>query len=92
MNPFVALIVTVIDAYFFVVIASVVMSWLVAFDVVNMRNKFAAMIAQALFQLTEPVYQPIRRFMPNLGGIDISPVVVILALQFLRNAIIYYLG
>jgi YggT family protein len=92
MNPFVALIITVIDAYFFVVIASVVMSWLVAFDVVNMRNKFAAMIAQALFRLTEPVYQPIRRFMPNLGGIDISPVVIILGLQFLRNAIIYYVG
>jgi YggT family protein len=66
-------------------IASAVLSWLIAFNVVNTRNQFVAMLADALFRLTEPALAPIRRVLPNFGGLDLSPVVLILLLFFLRN-------
>ncbi len=79
------LIATVIQLYIYVLIAAAVLSWLIAFNVVNTRNQFVAMIADALWRLTEPVLNPIRRVLPNLGGLDLSPVVLILLLIFLRN-------
>ena len=78
------LISTVIQLYIYVLIASAVLSWLIAFNVVNTRNQAVAMIAETLWRLTEPVLAPIRRFLPNFGGLDLSPVVLILLLYFLR--------
>ncbi|MBO6717326.1 MAG: YggT family protein [Rhizobiaceae bacterium] len=69
----------------FVVIASAVFSWLYAFQVVNPRNQLVASFANALYRLTEPALSPIRRFMPDLGGIDISPIVLLIILFFLEQ-------
>lgn len=76
---------TVVTLYIYVIIAGVVMSWLIAFNVVNVRNRFVYSLSSAIDQLTEPAYRRIRRFLPPLGGLDLSPVVLILGLMFLRN-------
>ena len=73
-----------LDLYSYVIIATAVMSWLIAFNVVNIRNDVVRSIWNTLVALTEPLLQPIRRFLPNFGGIDISPVILILVLYFLR--------
>ena len=78
----------VIGLYITVVIIQVVLSWLVSFNVVNTRNRFVYLVGDLLFRLTEPVLGPIRRMLPRLGGIDISPVVLILLLYFLRVLLI----
>ena len=70
---------SLITLYIYVIIAGAVMSWLIAFNVVNPYNQFVRSIWQALNAMTEPLLRPIRRWMPDLGGIDISPVVLILA-------------
>lgn len=75
---------TVVTLYVYVLIASAVLSWLVAFNVVNIRNPIVAQIGEVLYRLTEPALRPIRRIMPNLGGVDISPVILILGLFFIR--------
>jgi YggT family protein len=87
-----SLISTVIQIYIYILIAGAVLSWLIAFNVVNTRNQAVATIADALWRLTEPVLAPIRRFLPNFGGLDISPVVLILLLYFARNLLfeLYY--
>lgn len=76
---------TIIGLYTWVIIASAVMSWLVAFNVVNPRNQFVSTVGETLYRLTEPALRPIRRVLPNLGGIDISPVVLLLILFFVRS-------
>jgi len=83
---------TVIDIYIWFLIFSVILSWLVAFNIVNTNNRIVYVIGEALFRITEPALRPIRRFLPSLGGIDISPVILILALIFLRNLLFEYLG
>ena len=75
----------IIDIYVWVIILSAVLSWLVAFDVVNMRNRFVYLVGDTLNRLTEPAYRPIRRLLPDMGGLDLSPLIVILALWFLRD-------
>jgi YggT family protein len=80
----------VIDIYTWVVIASAIMSWLVAFGVVNTRNQFIRTVVDMLYRLTEPALRPIRRVMPNLGGVDISPVILLLLLFFLRSLLSEY--
>ena len=72
----------VIDIYVFLLIASVNMSWLVSFNVINTANQFVYTVGNFLHRITEPALGPIRRIVPNLGGIDISPVVLILLLWF----------
>ena len=81
---------SVIDIYTWVVIAGAIMSWLVAFGVVNVRNQFIRIIVDMLYRLTEPVLRPIRRILPNLGGVDISPVVLLLGLFFIRSLLWEY--
>jgi YggT family protein len=81
---------TIIDIYTWVVIASAIMSWLVAFGVVNLRNQFIRWIVDFLYRITEPALRPIRRFLPNLGGIDISPVILLLGLFFVRSLLWEY--
>jgi YggT family protein len=81
----------VLNLYIWLLIAAAVLSWLIAFNVVNTRNQFVAMVADFLYRITEPVLRPIRNVMPNLGGIDISPVIVILIIIFLRYVIALYI-
>ena len=78
------LIFAVIQLIIFVVIINAVLSWLIAFEVLNVRNPTIYRIVRALDAVTEPLLRPIRRFIPNLGGIDISPIVLILLLQALK--------
>jgi len=82
------LILAIIDIFFWVVIGSAVMSWLIAFNVINIRNPYVSLIWDTLMRLTEPMLAPIRRILPNMGGIDISPVILLLGLQFLRHFIV----
>jgi len=79
---------TVIQIYTWIIILYVILSWLIAFNVINTRNRFVYMVADALFRLTDPVLKPIRRIIPAVGGFDLSPVVAILLLFFIRNLII----
>jgi YggT family protein len=78
----------VLTLYVYVLIAAAVLSWLVAFNVVNPRNPFVMSVGEFLYRITEPVLRPIRNMMPNLGGIDISPVVLILFIFFIQSVII----
>jgi YggT family protein len=81
----------VIDIYIWVLIAAAVLSWLIAFNVVNTRNRFVYTLGDFLYRITEPVLRPLRSVIPNLGGIDITPVVAILILIFLQRLIFYNL-
>ncbi|MCJ2054102.1 YggT family protein [Methylobacterium sp. J-070] len=78
---------TVIQLFIYVLIASAVLSWLVAFNVVNVRNPVVAQIGEVLYRLTEPALRPIRNLLPNLGGVDISPIILILLLLFVQRLI-----
>ena len=80
----------IIDIYTWVVIASAIMSWLVAFGVVNTRNQFIHWVVDFLYKVTEPVLRPIRSILPNLGGVDISPVILLLGLFFVRSLLWEY--
>jgi YggT family protein len=84
------MIVTAISIYIWVLIASAIFSWLIAFNVLNARNQIVDRIGDFLYRVTEPALRPIRRFVPCIGGIDISPVVLILLLIFARNLIHEY--
>ncbi|MDP6708146.1 MAG: YggT family protein [Alphaproteobacteria bacterium] len=79
---------TIITIYIWIIILQVILSWLVAFKVVNTGNRVIYVIGDALYRLTEPVMRPVRKIIPSIGGFDISPVVVILLLVFIRNLII----
>ncbi|HEY3909203.1 MAG TPA: YggT family protein [Stellaceae bacterium] len=83
---------TVITIYIWLLIIQAVLSWLVAFGIVNRHNRVVAMVGDFLWRITEPVLRPIRRIVPDLGGIDISPVIVILLLYFVDNLIFEYFG
>ena len=76
-----------LNLYTWVLIASAIFSWLYAFNVINSRNQFVNAIGSFLVNVTEPALRPIRRILPNLGGIDISPVVLIIGLYFIRNLV-----
>jgi YggT family protein len=81
----------VLDLYVWLLIASAILSWLIAFNVVNTRNQFVAAVAEFLYRITEPLLAPIRSFMPNLGGLDISPIILILIIMFIQRVIQYYI-
>ncbi len=74
-----------LNLYTWILIASAIFSWLYAFNVINSSNQFVDAIGRFLYNVTEPVLRPIRRIMPNLGGIDISPIIVLLLIFFLRS-------
>jgi YggT family protein len=90
MNPFHWLVLTILDIYFWIIIATVIISWLIAFNIINGYNDFVRTIRVALARLTEPVLGPVRRLLPDLGGIDISPIIVLIGLQFVRYLYVYY--
>lgn len=83
---------TLITLYVWILIASAVLSWLVAFNVVNPHNQFVRSVGEFLWRVTEPALAPIRRLLPNLGGIDVSPVILILGLYFIRQLLFEYLA
>jgi YggT family protein len=74
-----------LNLYTWILIASAIFSWLYAFNVINSSNQFVDAIGRFLYNVTEPVLRPIRRIMPNLGGIDISPIIVLLLIFFIRS-------
>ena len=74
--------------YMYVVIAAVVFSWLIAFNVVNTRSPFVSAVGEFLYRVTDPLLRPIRNALPNLGGIDISPLILILIIMFVINVAI----
>jgi YggT family protein len=80
-----------LQLYVWILIAAAVFSWLVAFNVVNVRNPVVGMIGDFLYRITEPALRPIRNMMPDLGGIDISPVILILIIIFIRYVIALYI-
>lgn len=88
MNALIWLIDTVVTLYIWVLIAQVILSWLVTFNIVNRQQPFVRQVGLVLWRLTEPLLGPIRRLLPNLGGLDISPVILILVLHFLRILVI----
>jgi YggT family protein len=88
MVPLIGFIVLVIDLYIWVVIAGAILSWLIAFNVVNTQNRFVYSVADTLYRITDPALRPIRSVLPNLGGIDISPVILILFLLFIRDVVL----
>lgn len=72
-----------------IIIAQVIVSWLLVFNILNMSNRFVAMVANALSQITDPLLRPIRRVVPSFGGLDISPILLFLAIYFIRLVILY---
>jgi YggT family protein len=88
MHALIGFIAMVITLYIWVVIISAILSWLIAFDVVNRRNRAVYTIADSLYRLTEPALRPIRKVLPDLGGLDISPVILILGLIFIRDVVL----
>ncbi len=91
MQSFVILVDTVLELYLICVVIAVVMSWLTSFNVINTHNRFVYLVGDFLYRITEPALKPIRRFMPQLGGLDISPIILILAIYFVRNIMREYL-
>ncbi len=89
MNPFLWLVDTLITIYIWLLVASAVLSWLIVFSVVNTRNPIVHSVGDFLYRITEPALRPIRNILPNLGGIDISPVILIIGLLFLRQLIFW---
>ncbi len=79
------LLTTAITLYVWALILSAVLSWLVAFKIINTSNRFVYTIGDFLHRVTEPALRPIRRFVPYLGGVDLSPIILILALFFVRD-------
>jgi YggT family protein len=77
-----------LQLYIYILIAAAVLSWLIAFNVVNTRSPVVHGIAEFLYRITEPVLRPIRNMLPNLGGIDISPIIVILIIIFIQSVLI----
>lgn len=91
MRALLEVILIALQLYTYLIIASAILSWLVAFNVVNTRNDVVRSIWNFLDAVTEPALRPIRRILPNLGGIDISPVILILLIIFIQKLIIDYL-
>ena len=77
--------IALLDLYWWVIIIAVIISWLVGFGVINTYNQFARTVVRALHALTEPVFGPIRRIIPPMGGLDLSPLIVLFIIFFLRN-------
>lgn len=90
MTSLVILLDTVLELYIWCLLIFVVMGWLVAFRVINTHNRLVHVVNDFLYRLTEPALRPIRRVLPNLGGIDISPMVLILLIWFARNLLREY--
>src|ERR1700742_3875124 len=92
LNPIAALLIEVLEFYKWVVIAAVIASWLAAFNVINPNNQFVRAVLRALIALTEPVFRPIRKFPPPVGGLALSPLVVFFIIMALQYTIVWLDG
>ncbi len=84
-EPLIQVILIALELYVYLVVISAILSWLVAFKVVNTSNRMVYMVGDFLYRITEPALRPIRRILPNLGGIDVSPLVLILVIIFAQK-------
>jgi YggT family protein len=91
MRAILDIILIVLDLYIWLLIASAILSWLIAFNVVNTRNPVVSAIGEFLYRITEPLLRPIRNYLPNLGGLDISPIILILIIMLIERVIRYYI-
>jgi YggT family protein len=91
MRALLDVIVLLLNLYIYLLIAAAVLSWLIAFNVINTRNQFVATVGDFLYRITEPVLRPIRDMLPSFGGIDISPVILILLIILIERVIYYYI-
>jgi YggT family protein len=89
LNPIAALLIEILEIYKWVVILAVIISWLTAFNVINVHNNFVRTVLRVLLALTEPVFRPIRKVLPAVGGLDLSPIVVFVIIWFLQYTIRY---
>lgn len=89
-NPFIRLILQIIQMYEYVLITWVLLSLLISFGIINRYQPLVQKLNFAMFRMTDPLLRPIRKYMPDLGSIDISPIVLILALEFIANTLVYY--
>ncbi|MFK4811374.1 YggT family protein [Devosia neptuniae] len=83
-------IMVILQLYWWVLLVMIIMSWLISFNVINTRNQFVAAVWRVVNQLTEPLLNPIRRFMPNFSGLDISPIILFLIIFFIQQLILRY--
>ena len=91
MRAILEIVIMALQLYWWVVIAMIIMSWLFAFNVVNGRNQFVASLWNVLTGLTDPVLTPIRRFIPAMGGLDLSPIVLFFIIYFIQRVIELYI-
>ena len=91
MRALLEVILQLLQLYYYVIIAMAIMSWLLSFDVINFRNQVVRSIWTFLNAVTEPLLRPIRRMLPNLGGIDISPIILLLLLMLVQKIIVMYI-
>jgi YggT family protein len=91
MRAILEIILLILDLYWWIVLAMIIMSWLISFNVINTRNQFVEMVWRVLNQLTEPVLRPIRRILPNFSGLDLSPLVLFLIIFFVQRVIVLYI-
>ena len=92
LSGFLFLLSKIIGYYIWIIIAGVILSWLTAFNVVNRSNRFVHVVGDFIFRITEPALRPIRNILPNLGGIDISPVLLILILLTVQGIVRGFIG
>lgn len=85
LGPLITVLIIALDLFKWAVILSVILSWLVAFNVINTHNQFVSMVGEFLWRLTEPVLRPIRNIIPSIGGMDLSPIVLILAIFLIQD-------
>ena len=86
------LVLQLLKLYSYVVIANVIISWLIAFNILNTSNRFVYSILEFTYKLTDPIYNKIRRFLPNLGSFDISPIILLLLIWFIEMCMNLYLA
>jgi len=91
MRALLDVIMLVLQLYWYVVLAMIIMSWLISFNVVNTRNEFVNQVWRILNALTEPVLRPIRRWLPNFSGLDLSPLVLFIIIYFIQQVILRYI-
>ena len=86
------LVLQVLKLYSYVVIANVIISWLIAFNILNTQNRFVYSILELTYKLTDPILNKIRGFLPNLGSLDISPIVLLLLIWFIEMCMKFYIA
>jgi YggT family protein len=80
-----------LEYYSYAIVISAVLSWLVAFNVINIRNQVVRAIVMGLYQITEPAFRPVRRLLPSMGTMDISPIIVLLLIMLIERVILIYI-